>query len=302
VTRKGEVRLKMGESKYKLKNAGNLKSFITTIWNSTMSRIGFIILCIFLMAAVLGPMILEQPKADYLNRLQPPSVEHLLGTDYSGRDTLIQLILGSRDVLLVAFWAGVISITFACSVGIVSGLLGGKVDSILMMISNVVITIPSFPVTMILSMLIQVDNELMFGLLLSLWSWAGLAKAIRSQVLTIKHKDFIEASRILGLRKTDIIVNDILPNIISYIAVNFISIMKEAIMASVGLMYLGLVPFQGNHWGMMIQLSLTTSGALMGSGTIAYFLAPVVGIILFQFGCYLFATGLDEALNPRLRV
>jgi peptide/nickel transport system permease protein len=97
-------------------------------------------------------------------------------------------------------------------------------------------------------------------------------------------------------------MNDIIPNIISFIAVNFIVIMKDAIMASVGLMYLGLVPFQGNHWGMMIQLSLTATGALMGSGTIAYFLAPVLGIVFFQLGCFLFASGLDEALNPRLRV
>ena len=72
-------------------------------------------------------------------------------------------------------------------------------------------------------------------------------------------------------------------------------------MAAVGLMYLGLVPFQGNHWGMMIQLALTASGAMMGSGAIVYFLSPVVCIVLFQLGCYLFATGLDDALNPRLR-
>ena len=96
-------------------------------------------------------------------------------------------------------------------------------------------------------------------------------------------------------------MNDVIPNIISYIAVNFISMMKEAIMAAVGLMYLGLVPFQGNHWGMMIQLALTVSGAMMGSSAIVYFLAPVVCIVLFQLGCYLFATGLDDALNPRLR-
>jgi peptide/nickel transport system permease protein len=266
-----------------------------------MSRIGFIILIIFLGIAIFGPIILEQPKADYLNRLKPPSGQHILGTDYSGKDTLVQLILGSREVLLVAFWAGAISICIACSVGIIAGLIGGKVDAVLMLIANVVVTIPSFPVTMILSMIIKIDNTFMFGLLLSLWSWAGLAKAIRSQVLTIKHKDFIEASQILGLKKIDIIINDIIPNIISYIAVNFIAIMKDAIMASVGLMYLGLVPFQGNHWGMMIQLSLTATGALMGSGTISYFLAPVLGIVFFQLGCYLFASGLDEALNPRLR-
>lgn len=290
------------EETYRLKSAGGIKDFVTTIWNNKMSRAGFIILLVFLGVAAVGPMILEQPKADYLKRLQSPSWEHILGTDYSGRDTLIQLILGSRDVLLVAFWAGLISITIACTVGIVAGLFGGKVDAILMMIANVVVTIPSFPVTMILSMVIKINNEFMFGLLLSLWSWAGLSRAIRTQVLTIKHKEFIEASRILGLRKIDIILNDIIPNIVSYIAVNFIGIMKDAIMASVGLMYLGLVPFKGNHWGMMIQLSLTATGALMGSGTIAYFLAPVLGIVLFQLGCYLFASGLDEALNPRLRV
>ncbi len=294
--------MKKAENVYKLKNTGGVKGFFSTIWNNKMSRIGFIILLVFLGISIFGPVFLQAPKADYLQRLKPPSWEHLLGTDYSGKDTLVQLILGSRDVLLVAFWAGVISICIACTVGIIAGLFGGKVDAVLMMLANVVITIPSFPVTMILSMIIRINNEFMFGLLLSLWSWAGLAKAIRAQVLTIKHKEFIEASRILGLRNIDIILNDIIPNIISYIAVSFIVIMKDAIMASVGLMYLGLVPFQGNHWGMMIQLSLTATGALMGSGTIVYFLAPVLGIVFFQLGCFLFASGLDEALNPRLRV
>lgn len=294
--------MKKADKQYTLKSSGGMKDFFIYIWNNKMSRIGFIILMFFLLVAIIGPILLPQPKADYLNRLKAPSWEHILGTDYSGKDTLIQLILGARDVLLVAFWAGAISICIACTVGIVAGLLGGWIDTILMMIANVIVTIPSFPVTMILSMVIKIDNVFMFGLLLSLWSWAGLAKAIRTHVLTIKHKEFIEASQILGLRKIDIIVNDIIPNIISYIAVNFIAIMKDAIMASVGLMYLGLVPFQGNHWGMMIQLSLTATGALMGSGTIAYFLAPMFGIVLFQLGCYLFASGLDEALNPRLRV
>lgn len=278
-----------------------LKGFFKAIWRNRSSRIGFFILLFFLLMAIFGPILLEEPRADYLNRLEPPSAEHWLGTDYSGKDILVQLVLGSRDVLLVAFWAGLISIFFACLVGITSGLLGGWVDSFLMLIANVVITIPSFPVTMILSLVISVDNAFMFGLILSLWSWAGLARAIRSQVLVIKQKEFIEASRILGLSNLNIITHDILPNIMSYIAVNFISIMKNAMMASVGLMYLGLVPFQGNHWGMMIQLSLTTTGALMGSSAMLYFIAPVVGIILFQFGCYMFATGLDEALNPRLR-
>ena len=277
------------------------KDFFRSIVHNKMSLTGSIILVFFLLLAIFGPVILSNPKTDYMNRLEGPSAQHWLGTDFSGKDTLVQLVLGSRSVLLVAFWAGCISIVLACVIGILSGLLGGVVDSVLMMIANVIITIPSFPVTMILSMVISISNEFMFGLVLSLWSWAGLARAIRSQVLILKRQDFIEASRILGLSNFTIMGNDIIPNIISYIAVNFISIMKDAIMASVGLMYLGLVPFQGNHWGMMIQLSLTNTGALMGSSALLYFLVPVVSLILFQAGCYLFATGLDTALNPRLR-
>ncbi|GKX29729.1 hypothetical protein SH1V18_22090 [Vallitalea longa] len=291
----------MNSVKYKLNRGDGIKGFFRAIWKNKMSRIGLIILIFFLLMAIFGPMILQDPKSDYAHRLQPASWKHPLGLDYAGKDILVQLVLGSRDVLLVAFYAAFFAIAFACIVGIVSGLFGGKVDAILMLVSNVVLTIPSFPVTMILSMVLKVDNQLTFGLVLSLWSWAGLAKAIRAQVLGIKHKEFIEASRILGISKFRIITNDIIPNIISYIAVNFIAIMKGAILASVGLMYLGLVPFKGNHWGMMIQLSMSSTGALIGSSSIVYFLAPVVNLILFQLGSYLFATGLDEALNPRLR-
>ena len=289
------------ETEISFRQENGLKAFFASIWRNRMSRVGLCILAVFLLMAIIGPMVLKPPAADYLHRLQGPSMQHLLGTDYSGKDTLVQLVLGAKDVLLVAFYAGLISVTVACVVGILSGLLGGRVDTVLMAVTNVVITIPNFPVTMILSMVIAVDNAFIFGLILSIQSWAGLAKAIRSQVLVIKNREFIEASQILGISKPNIIFNDVIPNIISYIAVNFISMMKDAIMAAVGLMYLGLVPFQGNHWGMMIQLALTTSGAVMGSGAIVYFLAPVVCIILFQMGCYLFATGLDEALNPRLR-
>lgn len=275
--------------------------FFSSIWGNPMSRVGLILLVFFLLIAIFGPIILTEPKINYAERLHGPSLQHPLGTDFSGKDTLVQLILGSRDVLLVAAYTAVFSILFACIVGISAGLFGGIVDEILMIITNIIITIPSFPVTMILSMAIRINSQLTFGLVLSLWSWAGLAKAIRSQVMLIKHKDFIEASRIMGLKSITIIINDVLPNIVSYIAVNFISIMKGAILASVGLMYLGLVPFKGNHWGMMINLALSQTGALLGSSSIVYFLAPVVSIVLFQLGCYLFATGLDEALNPRLR-
>lgn len=277
------------------------RAFFSVIWRNPMSRAGFLILLVFLLMAIFGPMLIPDLKSDYANRLQPPSREHWLGTDLAGKDTLLQLILGSRDVLLVAAYAGLFAVLIAAAIGIVAGLQGGLVDRVLMLFTDVVLTMPSFPVTMILSMVIQITDPLVFGLVLGLWSWAGLAKAIRSQVLTLKHREFIEASRIMGISKLNIILYDVLPNLVSYIAVNFISIMKGAITSSVGLMILGLVPFQGNHWGVMIQVAISQTGALMGSASMVYFLAPVLCLMLFQLGSYFFASGLDEALNPRLR-
>ncbi|BAD39283.1 MAG: ABC transporter permease [Symbiobacterium sp.] len=280
---------------------GGVRAFFRTIWRNPMSRAGFLILLVFLLMAIFGPMFIPELKSDYVNRLQPPSWKHPLGTDLAGKDTLLQLILGSRNVLLVAAYAGLFTVLIATGIGVISGLQGGVVDQVLMLLTNVVLTMPSFPVTMILSMIIRITDPLLFGVVLSLWSWAGLAKAIRSQVLSLKHREFIEASRLLGISKLNIIRYDVLPNLVSYVAVNFISIMKSAITSSVGLMLLGLVPFQGNHWGVMIQVAISQTGALMGSATVVYFLAPVVCLMLFQLGCYCFANGLDEALNPRLR-
>lgn len=281
--------------------ASGFRAFFAVIWRNPLSRLGFFILLAFLLMAVFGPMFIPTLKSDYAHRLQAPSAAHWLGTDMAGKDTLFQLILGSRDVLLVASYAALFAILFATVIGVVAGLQGGLLDEILMLFTNIVLTIPSFPMTMILSMVVKVSNPLTFGLVLSLWSWAGLAKAIRSQVLTLKHREFIEASRIMGISKVNIILYDVLPNIVSYIAVNFIAIMKSAITASVGLMILGLAGFKGNHWGVMITVAIGQTGALLGSGSLVYFAAPVVCLMLFQLGSYFFASGLDEALNPRLR-
>ncbi|GKX66814.1 ABC transporter permease [Inconstantimicrobium mannanitabidum] len=279
-----------------------VKEFFNVIWNNKMSRVGFLILVFFLLLSIFGPMLVPAPESNYLNRLLEPCADHWLGTDYAGRDILCQFVHGSRDVLLVAFYAACFSIVFACAIGIFAGLAGGKTDTTLMLITNIVLTMPSFPVTMVLSMVINVSNDILFGLVLSIWSWAGLAKAIRSQVLVLKHKEFIEVSKLMGISSFNIITKDVIPNIISFIAINFIAIMKGAIMTSVGLMVLGLVPFQGSHWGMMIQMAMSQSAVLYGGlGPIVYFVTPIIGILLFQLGCYLFANGLDEALNPRLR-
>lgn len=279
-----------------------IQDFFRVIWRNKMSRVGLVIVSIFILVAIFGPALVQEPESDFLVRLKAPSSEHWLGTDYAGRDIFSMFIMGTRTVLMVALYAGVFAVIVACAVGITSGLLGGKADAVLMMITDIVLTMPQFPVIMVLSMVINVSNNLLFGFVLGIWSWAALAKAIRTQVLTLKDKDFIEASRIMGISNINIITKDILPNIVSFVAINFISIMRGAILSSVNLMVLGLVPINGTHWGMMLQMAIGQTSLLYGGiQPIVNFATPIMGILLFQLGCYLFAMGLDEAMNPRLR-
>lgn len=278
-----------------------LRNSFKIIVKNRQAFIGMLILIVFFLMATIGPEIIpEETKTNYEERLQAPSLKHPFGTDYAGRDTLSQFVHGSRNVLLVAFITAVLTITIAFFIGTISGVAGGVTDDILMGITGVMLTVPSFPIMMVLSMIIRIDNPLLFGVVLSMWSWAGLARAIRAQILSLKHRDFIEASRCLGMGLFHIIFKEMLPNMVSYILINFISIMKSAINASVGLMVLGLVPFSAQHWGMMINLATSTTGAMYGSTALIYFLVPVMGIMLFQMGCLFFANGLDDALNPKL--
>jgi len=262
-----------------------------------------IILIIYVLLAVVGPMVADPKllKSDIRNRLAGPSWEHPLGTDNNGRDTLTQFIYGARNVLTVAFIAAVMTILIATTIGMLSGLIGGWVDSVLMFFTNIILTVPSMPIMMLLATVMSADNPIAFGFVLSVWSWAGLARAIRAQIMSVKNRDYVEAARILGMPTRHIVVGEMLPSITSYLTMNLIFSMRGAISASVGLMFLGLAKFSASHWGMMIQIAISSTGALYGSNALIYFLTPVVGIAVFGMGCFFFASGLDEALNPRLR-
>jgi len=170
-----------------------------------------------------------------------------------------------------------------------------------MLITNVVMTVPSFPVLMVLSLVINAGNPVTFGLLLSLWAWAGLARGVRSQVMTLKDSEFVQASEILGLSRGFVMANDILPSLVPYIAVNFVLVMRSSVLAAVGLMMLGLAPFKGEHWGIMLNLAMTKTGAMFGSSAWIYLLTPIVGIVVFQMACFMFADGLEDAFDPRVR-
>lgn len=276
--------------------------FIWVICRNRRSLLGLLILSFFILMATVGPLIFElNMTISFDNRYQPPSWEHWLGTDYGGRDTFIQLVYGSKEVLTVAFLAAIITLLIGAFLGMVSGLVGGRLDYGIMLITNLFLTVPAFPILIILAAIFSIRDPISFAIVLSIWSWPGLTRAVRSQIISLKERDFIVICRVMGMSIPHIIFKELMPNITSYLSINFILIMRGAIVASVGIMMLGLAPYSPTNWGQMLSLALSQTGGIFNPQGYIYLLSPIVTLALFQLGAIFFANGIDEALNPRLR-
>ena len=263
---------------------------------------GFIMLIIFLIMALIGPVLIKLDLTpDYINRFQPPSLKHFLGTDYAGRDIFTLLVHGSRDIMLIAFFTGLFGILLAITIGIAAGLTGGVFDAVVMRVIDVFLTVPAFPVMAIFAALFKIQNPITFGLILAIWSWPGLARSIRSQILTMKKREFVEVAQVMGMSKFHIMFNELMPNMMPYITINFINIARGAITASVGIMLLGLVTLRVENWGMMLNMAAFQSGAIYVPRAFSYLLSPMLAICLFQYSLINFASGVDELFDPRLR-
>lgn len=281
------------------KKAGLLiAKFFKKIYSNKKSAVGFSILLLFIIMAIAGCFINE--KVIVGGRFDAPSAEHILGTDNVGRDLFNVLIAGSKNVLAIAFLTGIITVFLGVVIGLISGLVGGWVDRVIQMITNLFLTIPSFPILLVLSTIILIQDPFTFALILSVWGWAGLSRAVRAQVISLREREFIQICSVMGMRRSRIIFSEIMPNMASYIAVNFIQIMRGAITGCVGIMMLGLAKLDSANWGTMIYL-IFQEGYLVNSKAIIFIIAPIFCIMLFQFAIVMFANGVDEILNPRLR-
>ncbi|MGF7144874.1 peptide/nickel transport system permease protein [Anaerotaenia torta] len=286
--------------KYMKSAAQGLKKMVRIVFSNKKSTAGVIIMLFFVLMAAVGPVLFKyNPVTDEVNKYLAPSAKHWLGTDNLGRDVFRQLVYGSRDVLVIALLTSFITVILGTVMGMVSGLAGGATDKIIGVITNLFLSIPSFPILLIFASFFTIEDPFSFALVLSMWGWAGLSRAIRAQINSLRERDFIQICKVMGLSKAHIIFQELMPNIASYILINFILIMRNAITGSVGIMLLGLASFQPSNWGAML-LRAKDSGALLIPEAVYFLFAPIVAIMLFQMGSILLAHGLDEALNPRL--
>ncbi len=280
----------------------NINLYLKIIRKRRSSLAGFIIILIYIFMATIGPILVPFDRTPNVSqRFRPPSWEHPLGTDYAGRDIFAQIIHGSRDVLLVAFLTGIFTVIFGLTVGIISGYAGGKIDTALNTATNMLLIIPHFPLLLIIAASIpRVMSPVEVAFIIGIIGWAGLARAIRSQVLSIKEANFIEAARCLGLGRLHIVFKEIMPNLMPYIAMNLVLSIISGIYSQVGLFFLGVMPYTSVNWGMMINIAMRQQ-AVITPKLWLYLFSPIVAIITLETGFILFLHALEEIFNPRLR-
>lgn len=267
------------------------------------SRIaGVVIVALFIFMAVAGPWFYpDRLPYDVDNIYAPISWEHPLSTDFEGVDVLALVVMGTRGVLLVAAAAGLVTMLVGTAAGLYAGYHRGAPDSVLMRIADFVLTIPGFPLLIVLTTAINVGTWWKMALVLGLIGWGGLARAVRSQTLSLRERGFIEAARGLGLPTRHIVVKELLPNVAPYIATNLLLAVTGYIYAQVGLYFLGVLPLDTSNWGVMLNQAVFGSGALIAPDALPYLLAPLGAILLLTLGVVLIVDALEEIFNPRLR-
>lgn len=276
--------------------------FYKVFFGNKMSGIGTSIMLFFILLGLFGPYIFPySTDISVADQLLGPSFIHPFGTDLWGRDIFRQIVAGTSDVLSIAFLAAIFSVVLALVLGMFSGIVGGFFDKLIMFITNVFLTIPSLPVFLILAAIFTVDNAVTFAIILSIFSWAGMCRSIRAQIISLKERDFIQICKVMKMSRGHIIFKELLPNVSSYILINFIIVMKNAITGSVGLMLLGVASFEPTNWGAILT-SAKNNGALINPHSYMWLFAPILCIAVFQFGVIILSKGLDDTLNPRLRV
>lgn len=226
----------------------------------------------------------------------------LLGTDTQGRDIFSHIVNGGSSLILVAVLAGFFSTTIAVVLGSVAALTGGYVDRLFVSTANFVLTIPQFPLLVVLALLIgrQLSNPFLLAALIAALSWPVLMRAVRAQVLSLREREFVEAARSLGLGLPHIVFREILPNMMSFVAINFIFAVTGAMYQQIGLIFLGMAPINEYTWGVMLFFG-RTRGTLFSPDSMSMVLSPVMAIALFQVSMVLFARALEEMFDPRLR-
>lgn len=279
----------------------NLASFWSIYRRNTMGLIGLVILAFFALMAIFGPYLVDITilSVDGVTQvLHPPTSQYWLGTDDLGKDIFAGVIIGSRVSLLVGVAATTISMIIGTVIGIVSGFYGRSVDALLMRFTDVFLVIPWLPLMLVMAALLGPSlGNIIF--VIGITSWAGTARIIRSQTLSVKERPYVERARAIGSGDGHIMVHHILPNVFPLIFANTVLVAAVAILSETTLSFLGMGDPTRVTWGMMLHFAFSMGAVSFGAWW--WLLPPGICVVLVVLSFTFIGYALDEVLNPKLR-
>jgi peptide/nickel transport system permease protein len=269
--------------------------------------IGLGMLAFFVLIAVIGPAIApDNPAASSsVTGSVPlgPSAAHWLGTTQLQQDVLSQLLAGGRSTILVAFVAGFAATILSILIGVTAGYVAGRTDDLLSMLTNIFLVMPALPLLIVIFGFLPSSggsDDPLIAVIIAITGWAWGARVLRVQTLSLRNRDYVESARLIGERGWRIIGFEIMPNLIPIIASSFLFTVLYGVGTYTALTFLGLVNPNHWSWGGMLFYAQVSNAEL--SGYWWWFVPPGLAVALLGTSLALLNFGIDEFINPRLRV
>jgi peptide/nickel transport system permease protein len=264
--------------------------------------IGLLLLFGLLLFVVIGSFFVDIERARPLSAraLQPPGGTLPFGSDKQGRDLFAVMVAGTPLTLRIGLIAGFIGTLVGSTLAFLSAYYGGTIDNIIRGLVDIGLTVPGLMVLILIAMNIKGGLDInQMALIVASLAWLFPARTIRSQVLTIRERGYVQIARLSGMSGPKIIVTELLPNLLPYMVASLVGSVSGAILASVGLAVLGLGPTESPDLGMTLYWVLYNAAII--NGWWWWWVPPIVAIAVLFIGLFLVTAGLDEIANPRLR-
>jgi len=278
----------------------SMPEWFEVLWSNRKARVGLIMLAFFLLVAIFAGQITPyNPNDISFGPSEQPSWQHLLGTTQAGQDVFSQLVYGTRTSLIVGALGGGLSTLIALVIGMVAGYMGGIVDEILSFLINLGLVVPVLPLMVTIAAYSPVKGPAIIILVIGFTSWAWGARFKRSQVLTLRVRDYITSAQFAGDGPFRIIFREIMPNMLSLVVLSYIVAAMGAIGAEAGLEFLGVGDPNTISWGMMLYWA--DNGGALFTGQWAWLITPGLALAALTSCLLLINFGVDALSNPQLR-
>jgi peptide/nickel transport system permease protein len=270
------------------------------IWENRKSRTGLIILALIALMGIFAPLIApHDPKDASFFPLEKPTSENWLGTTQAGEDILSQLIYGARTSLIVGILAGGLATIIGLIIGMIAGYAGGWIDEVLSFFINLALVVPTLPLMITFAAYSPVKGVTTVIIVIAITGWAWGARVKRSQIISLRERDYITASIFAGEPMWRIVFREIMPNMTSLIVAGYIGAAGAAIGAEAGLAFIGVGDPTSISWGTMLYWA-DNSGALL-TGQWGWLIPPGLMLALLITSLTLINFGVDAISNPHLR-